>query len=99
MPKPSRVFSETIRLERDDHVAFKTWIAPIANYDGEPLTKKEVLRSIVCKFLSRKEWQQEILDDIELKRQIYQEMNNPKQVLLYAKKLEEENNGNIEKFY
>lgn len=88
MPKPSRVFSETIRLERDDHVAFKTWIAPIANYDGEPLTKKEVLRSIVCKFLSRKDWQQEILDDIDLKRQIYQEMNNPKQKIT-----------DIEKFY
>lgn len=75
MPKPSRVFSETIRLDRDDHVDFKTWIVPIVNYDGEPLTKKEVLRSIVREFLARKDWQQEILDDIELKREIYQKMN------------------------
>ena len=88
MPKPSRVFSETIRLERDDHVNFKTWIAPVLNYDGEPLTKKDALKMIVRKFLARQDWQQAILDDIELKRQIYQEMTNPKQVLKHSKKLE-----------
>jgi len=81
VPKISRVFSETIRLDRDDHVAFKKWIAPIVNYDGEPLTKKEVLRSIVRQFLLNKDWQQKILDDIELKRQAYERINNPKHVL------------------
>jgi len=88
MPKTSRVFSETIRLDRDDHVAFKTWIAPITNYDGEPLTKKEVLRSIIRKFLLRKDWQKEIFDDIALKRQIYKEMTNPN-LFKHSKKLEE----------
>ncbi|HMS44228.1 MAG TPA: hypothetical protein PKC68_00270 [Alphaproteobacteria bacterium] len=88
MPKPSRVFSETIRLDRDDHVNFKTWIAPILNYDGEPLTKKDALRAIIRKFLSRKDWQQSILDDIELKRQVYQEMTNSN-LFKHPKKLEE----------
>lgn len=78
MVKPKKFFSETIQLVREDHVDLKTWIAPITNYDGQPLTKKELHKMILRKFLSRKDWQQEILNDIELKRQAYAHMDDPK---------------------
>ncbi|HMS44671.1 MAG TPA: hypothetical protein PKC68_02620 [Alphaproteobacteria bacterium] len=50
MPRPNRVFSKTIRLERDDHVDFKTWIAPIVNIGSK---KFAMILSLSGKFISK----------------------------------------------
>lgn len=77
MPKPSRVFSETIRLEKEDYLKLKAWLTGKTNYDGEFLTKKDLHKLLVRTFLAKQDWQETILEGIEIVREVYQKINNP----------------------
>jgi len=73
MPKESRLYSETIRLERPEYLELKLWLIGKTDYNDEQLTKKVLHQLVIRTFLSRKDWQQVILNHLDLKRSIFKE--------------------------
>ncbi|MBL0338472.1 MAG: hypothetical protein IPP67_04710 [Rhodospirillaceae bacterium] len=76
MPKLTELTHHSIRLDKQTFYRLKMWIADKLNDDGKNLTQKDLYILLVKSFLAKPHWQEEILDDIELRKKTFSQLSD-----------------------